>query len=386
MNFEDYQQASFRGVPFLVPENSGPLGRNAVEHLYPDSEQHYVEDNGRLLRKYSFPAVIHGKDVKSQFRAIEAALEAPGPGTLLHPNLGPKFVQMGECSYDITQRDAGVVVFTINCCDAGSPTFPNLVSGSGVAIRGLTAKALISMASIFASHYRAPKSPTSVAKIRETLSRVTNALEYSFQSSKKVGELTQAINLPSNTYLPEVLATKLHDVFRAPVKDDDTDNETLYRGWSNIVRKIGPVYEQFDVTTIDLRDREQSLTAIQAFSHSAKLIHFCEAISHFEYTTADQAIRDRQRLSRKQSYVVPTIFPAAKHFIDEIVTETLEYLNSLEVQLPKIEALPVNDYPVGPLAYQLYGPNTDRLKTLININQDRNLLLYNGEVNTLRGG
>lgn len=194
MNLDDYQQASFRGVQFLVPESTGPFGRNGIEHLYPDSEQHYVEDNGRLLRKYSFPAVVHGKDVKSQFLALQSAIETPGPGTLIHPNFGAVFVQMGECSFDISIRDAGVVNVTINCCEAGSPALPNLVSGSGVAIGGLTAKALMSMAGLFKSNFITPKSPTSVSVIRDALKNITDGVQNVFNASSGLADLVEAVS------------------------------------------------------------------------------------------------------------------------------------------------------------------------------------------------
>lgn len=385
MNFSEYQEASFRGVHFLVPNDDGTMGRNNIEHNYPDSETHYIEDNGKLVRKYSLEACLHGPNVKSQFLALEAALETPGPGTLLHPWLGAKFVSVNECSYNVTQREAGIVKVSINCCDAGAPSFPSMVSGSGLSIGGLTAKALISMAGLFAANYKIPLSVTSVTEIRSALTNVANSVETLFRASEGVIDLAASIITPANTYLPSKLSSSLTELFRAPVKDDNTDAQTLYDGWSKSVRKIGSIYEPFDVTTFDLKARAESLATIQSFSNSAKLIHYCEAISHFEYSTADQAIRDREIVANTQSYILPTIYPEAKYQIDEIVTETLEYLTSLEVQLPKIETLSVSEYPVIPLTYQLYGPNSDRVQTLIDINQDHNLMLYDDEASVLRG-
>lgn len=386
MNADDYQQASFRGVPFLVPENTGPFGRNAVEHLYPDSEQHYVEDNGKLLRKYSFPAILHGNDVKSQFLALQSAIETPGPGTLMHPNFGAVFVQMGECSFDITQRDAGVVTVTVNCCEAGSPSLPSLITGSGVAISGLTASALIAMADLFKQNFVKPLSPVSLSMVRDALSLVTNKIGSSFLAVNSVAETITDVLTPGNIYQPERLANNLHSLFRAPVQDEDLGSTALHEGWSKVIRNHGDVYEPFDVTTVDLKDRDQSLAAIQAFFTSAVLIHYCESISYFDYATADQAIRDQQRLASGHSRALQTIHPSAKQLVDEIVTETLEYLSNLQVHLPRIQTMDLSDWPVGVLSYQLYGPENDLTQVLIDINQDKNLMLYDGEINVLRDG
>lgn len=386
MNLSDYQEASFRGVRFLVPDGDGTVGRNSIEHNYPDSETHYIEDNGKLVRKYTLEACLHGPDVKSQFLALEAALETPGPGTLLHPWLGVKLVSVTECPYSITQREAGIVKFTINCCDAGAPSYPNLVSGSGVAIGGLTATALIAMSDLFAANFKKPLSAVSLATIKDTLSKVTSTVDGVFRSASGLPEILNDVNSAANLYKPERLATALQKLFRSPVKDDEIESEALYRGWSKVVRALEPIYTSFDVTTVDLRDREQSLATVQAYMHSAALIHYCESISYFEYSTADQAIQDRKRLLNAHSLVLETVYPEAKHLIDEIVTETLEYLGSLQVQLPRLETMNLNDWPVGALAYQLYGPDTKNTQVLIDINQDKNLMLYNSEVNVLRNG
>lgn len=386
MHLSDYQDASFRGVPFLVPENTGPFGRNAVEHLYPDSEQHYVEDNGKLLRKYSFPAILHGSDVKSRFLALQSAIETPGPGTLMHPNFGAVFVQMGECSFDITQRDAGVVTVTINCCEAGSPSLPSLVTGSGVAISGLTASALIAMADLFKENFIKPLSPVSASTIRKTLDIVTKKISSSFSSVDSVSETITDIVDPGSIYQSARLANSLHSLFRAPVQDEDLESTNLHEGWSKVIRDAQPLYESFKVTTLDLKNRDASLSAIQSFYDSAVLVHFAESISFFRYVTADEAIRDQKRLSEAHSTTLKTVLPSVKQLVDEIVTETLEYLSNLQVQLPRIQTMDLSDYPVGTLSYQLYGPENDLTQVLIDINQDRNLMLYDGEVNVLRDG
>lgn len=388
MNLSDYQPASIGGVSVLVPRNSGNFGRNAIEHLYPDSEQHYVEDNGKLLRKYSFPAIVHGKKVKSEFLALQAVIERPGPTTVVHPHFGAIFVQMGDCSFDITQSDAGVVTVQISCSEAGSPALPGLVTGSGAAIGGLTASALIAMASLFKSSYLAPLNPVSFSTIENTLRTVAGTISGVFNTVEDYPRIL--VDVYSSAAIADVdkLASNLFAVFRRPVRDDNIENITLYDGWSETVRKIQKtvLFEPFDVTTTDLKTRHEALTAIQAFVFGGALIHFCESVAVNEYATADHAVRDRRRISELNSFISKSIDHEVRLLINEIVTETIEYLNSLEIQLPKIETINLDDWPVASLAYQLYGPGTENMQTLIDINQNKNLMLLTGELNVLRDG
>ncbi|WP_239015840.1 DNA circularization N-terminal domain-containing protein, partial [Novacetimonas hansenii] len=49
---EEYLQASFRGVPFVVVGSGGSNGRNFQIHRYPFRDQVWPEDLGRAPRAY----------------------------------------------------------------------------------------------------------------------------------------------------------------------------------------------------------------------------------------------------------------------------------------------------------------------------------------------
>lgn len=385
---DDLLPSSFRGVPFLVPKAGGTFGRNTIDHLYPDSNNHYVEDNGALLKTYKIEAVLHGTDSKNQFLALKAALEAPGPGTMLHPWLGAKFVNVADVNYAFSQRNLGVIRLSITFKDFNAPVFPALITGSSVGIGGLTANALTEMVSSFIHSYKKPVSLISFDRIKNSLVTTVRGVTQNFRFAENVLHYADHISSGQYIYQSDILIDNFKNLYRSPIEDDSLENDVIYRGWSNVVRSISnkKLYEPFDVTTVDLRDRNESLKSILAFRNGATLIHYCEAISHFDYLTADHVARDRNRLSSLQSTIAATIHPDSFDIINDVVIETLEYLGSLEIQLPKIETMDGTDWPVGPLAYQLYGPNTDRTNTLININQDNNLMLFDGDVSVLRDG
>lgn len=388
MNPKDYLKASISGVRFLVPSDDGAFGRNNIRHEYPDSDVHYIEDNGKLIREFNIEALLHGPDVKSQFLALEAALTTPGPKTLLHPWLGVKLVTVDQCSYRVTQKEAGLVRVSIPCCEAGSPAFPALFTGSAIGIGGLVSSAIIAMRNLFLSSYTIPTTPTSIAIVNSTLSTVANNFSGFFNSVKRMPCKRKELRSVLNVTRPEILADAIVDIYRAPVKDDDLSNGDLYDGWAGTLKKFETteLYSPFDVTTVDYKKRYEALIAIQAFTRGAALIHFCESAATRDYSTAEQAIHDRRLIIDSLASVSQIVLNDAHVLIDEIVTETIEYLSTLEVQLPKIETMRISDFPVGSLAYQLYGDDTDKTQTLIDINIDRNLMLYDDDTDVLRDG
>jgi len=80
--------ASFRGVPFHVDSAGKSFGRAVVTHEYPGKDWAFHEDMGRATRQFPVQALLVGDDVLAQAAAFEAALETPGPGTLIHPWYG----------------------------------------------------------------------------------------------------------------------------------------------------------------------------------------------------------------------------------------------------------------------------------------------------------
>lgn len=97
MNPEDLQLASFRGVPFFVTEASTSGGRRLVKKLFPNSDRQSIEDMGSSPREFTISGTVaarrdsSGSEItpyKQARDSILAALEARGPGVLIHPFLG----------------------------------------------------------------------------------------------------------------------------------------------------------------------------------------------------------------------------------------------------------------------------------------------------------
>ncbi|MGF6136488.1 DNA circularization protein [Pseudomonas laurylsulfatiphila] len=117
------QAASFRGVPFLVDNDSVPVGRRTQLHEFPQRDQPFVEDLGRRTRQYKFTGFVAGDDFLAQRDRLLSALDTPGPGELVHPWFGRLTVTAGECELSHARNELGMARFNLVFID-GMLAFP----------------------------------------------------------------------------------------------------------------------------------------------------------------------------------------------------------------------------------------------------------------------
>jgi prophage DNA circulation protein len=105
---------TFRGVPFSVKGEQGQNGgRRIAKREWPLRENGGADDLVKRLREYTFNAVIVGLDYMTRRDALIAALDAPGPGELVHPNYGTLQIQVETWSSKEDTSNGGSVDFSV---------------------------------------------------------------------------------------------------------------------------------------------------------------------------------------------------------------------------------------------------------------------------------
>lgn len=127
---KNLRPASFRGVPFEVQEVNGTAGRRTELHEYPKRDKPFAEDNGRAARTLRFDAFVVGADYVAKANALLAALEQPGPGTLVHPWLGTLTVSQDQQANVTFGGALGFAKFSLNFVESGELTFPTALSST----------------------------------------------------------------------------------------------------------------------------------------------------------------------------------------------------------------------------------------------------------------
>ncbi|OYR24982.1 DNA circularization N-terminal domain-containing protein [Brucella pseudogrignonensis] len=201
--------ASYRGISFHVPDTSTQVGRRVAEHLFPGIDQAAYDDFGLATQTVQVEGLIVSDSYIAQAQALKAAFETPGPGTLIHPWLGPMQVIMEETAeISFAAHELRVVRF--------SATFKRY-NGMGLSGFASTASALIGAALSLVSLATSLTTSTS----RRTLSRLrTDATQrtarqvvsYWQSSAGRASALISAVLPQSLPATPEALSSAASSV------------------------------------------------------------------------------------------------------------------------------------------------------------------------------
>lgn len=164
--------ASFRGAPFAVLSSDVGGGRRVALHQYPGRDDPWAEDMGRAARRWRFrgfivdgDVVFFGGPIQLQRALLLAALEASGPGLLIHPTLGA--VQASVIGFNLGEAtDASrYSTLEVEFLEAGKQQFPSLLSSS----QGLFSASNLCIAALAADGVRAIALAASSGDRREAL-------------------------------------------------------------------------------------------------------------------------------------------------------------------------------------------------------------------------
>lgn len=118
--------ASFRDVTFDVKRADTQIGRRTALHEYPQKDDAWPEDMGRLARRFTVEAFIVGEFYDQYRDALIEALEQPGPGELVHPYYGRRQVSLASPVRisESAVEEGGIARFSIEFVEAGDNTQP----------------------------------------------------------------------------------------------------------------------------------------------------------------------------------------------------------------------------------------------------------------------
>lgn len=127
------RQASFRGVAFGVADAALEAGRRAVVHEFPQRDLPWVEDMGAAPAKFTVQAFVVGPDYMARRDRLEAELQKPGAGTLVHPWYGElEVAQFAPYRVRHSAQDGGMAVFELSFCRQNAPSSPTASLNQGL--------------------------------------------------------------------------------------------------------------------------------------------------------------------------------------------------------------------------------------------------------------
>lgn len=386
MLLADLQPASFRGASFLVPKDSFEDGRNTIDHLYPDSSMHYMEDNGKHPEEFSVTAILHGANLPAKLRRLKSALNTPGPGTLKHPYFGSKFVAVcGPYKGERADANAGVITLEIKFKVTGPP-LTSLVSGVSAVVSSLASSTVSALYSTFVQTYGQVETILSSRdQIADTISTIASSAVSAFGGSVVGSRL--ADDAAAYVDQPALLAERMEQMFQAPMDNEETYTpEQLVLAYRETMDAAGAEIDLAAVivtTTFQLQTRRQALMTVAQWAQVNAFILLCQACAVRAYRTSDEVETDEADLIRRWEEIQTLDLPEeVTRRVREIVIATSEVLRDAAVRLPNTEVIEVKRLPASLVCYMLYDTDRDQ-QTIVDLNPETNPIQMAGPTTIL---
>lgn len=240
---DNLRRGSWRGIPFLCRDTSNDAGQRVAVFEMPDSDSVYVQSLGRGVKEYRLEIYVVGDGYMAQRDLLEVALDADGPGTLVHPYKGPLQVfAKHPCRLKELSTAGRAAYFDVTFVEAGGPEPP--VPGADTAAAAQTATAQLQpiLEAAYAPLYDGQPATvqaafsTALAQVQTAIGAALTAAAGSPQLQDDLAALA-AIAPDQPASYAEQLATLLEDYVAnlvaaaAPVTDD-----TLLPGYEDWTR------------------------------------------------------------------------------------------------------------------------------------------------------
>ncbi len=197
------QQASYNGVPFGVDDEECRFGRRQALHEYPKRDKPWAEDMGRATRRMAVNGFLMvsgvyngGGDAMFQRDQLVAAVETPGPGTLVHPTLGTLTVSVFDLTIRSRTEDGygTYFSFSLTFIEGGDRLFPTLAVGFSSATPAAAADATAATANTFTA-----KAKGFLAQGQEVIQKVMDTVRpYVNEARALANDAISIANIPNS--------------------------------------------------------------------------------------------------------------------------------------------------------------------------------------------
>ncbi len=349
----------FRKARFIVPGSDATFGRRAELHEYPQRDLPWVEDLGRKARQFTVEVFVDGRlggDYLAARDALIAAIEAPGPGTLVHPWYGTLTVTLSEpASVRESTREGGRATFRLTFIESGELRFPTAGRDTPSTVNKEADTAQDAATSDFADNFNVTGLPDSgLTDLQNDLTATLANLEN--QVSGVTSSIAAEIRAPANMAAAIVGSVqRLGTTITEPLRAVQLYARLFDAGDDNPTRPA---------TTPKLRQQVQSSAAMHRLVQQAAVIEACRASSQADYSTRDDALDTAAQLQEALNKQMEATDPVTGQPVGDAVYQALATLRAAMstdlrergARLPELVThTPRTTLPALVIAHQLYG-------------------------------
>lgn len=347
--------SSFRGIPFEVDTAGLETGRRIGIHEIPGSDIATTEDTGRKTRTISLEAYVIGEDAVAQSVALLEALEAEGPGLLVHPLYGEIVCRVQDARQTTSWDNGHVVLFSLAFVEDGELTFLALDTGSALddAISAMDAATLAEVTDQLDSEgFSLFVLDAAIAAIDEVLEQIEAIVATPMQALDDAGDIVAEI---------ASLKARATELAGAP-EDFAAEVQSLLArigdilGLRRLASGAGETYTEPTPATADRKRAESCAYAARRAQCRYALSAACALLRDSELTVYDDAIRDRDAIAGLIADEEEQAEGDTLDALRSLRTALISDITSRVAGLPRItEYTPPGVMPAVNVAYALYG-------------------------------
>lgn len=360
--FSNLREASFRGARFEVDDVEASGGRRVVLHEYPLRDTPYSEDLGRRAREFSVRGyIIQGRtyDYASARADVLKALEAYGPGELVHPWHGEVSVVVDDYRLRESMERGGLLELDIRFREAGQLANPTASADTAKGVASAASSARQALKNSFLSAF---------APALDEIDKAVTALNDAASLAMEYLGLPQSLIAEGLAYVQSLIATPAaffdalvglfggllgnengtesgEKALAAPVPDASfsiasgegtAPLESILGGSASITTEAGRV----------IRDTVAQVVVIEAAASTA----------HAEYATADDALADRDAVVEGLDTIEPAADDAVFLGLAELRRAVVTDLTTRGAELPRVRSVTLpGTVPALVAAYRIHA-------------------------------
>jgi len=302
--------ASFRGISFLIPQASVPVGMKVQLHEFPQRDEPYAEQMGKQAQVHRLVCWIIGDDCFERRDKFMEAVQTPGAGELVHPWLGRMQVKAGEAELTHDFKQGGMAAFAVTFY----PDIPLKFPTAKVNTQQQVVKASDSLLDSALARYKSAMAKVDqarlgLARLRNSLSGVYTVIQQQF--STIIGAFTNLTGfVQSLMNAPDSLSSLFSSYFSEFSVDDylSDDSGSSYR--NSVATATQQTEAVASINTVSDSGGVDAAAASQATANlvqDALLVQVALIIS--EMPVASQPVSTATVASVEQQAVQPIVRP-----------------------------------------------------------------------------
>jgi len=357
--------ASFRGAAFYCEASDGEIGRRVALHEYPQRDLPYAEDLGRKARRCTLDGYVLGADYMDARDALIAAIEAPGPGILVHPYLGQMSVAVLEARGPReSTAEGGMARFSLTFVESGEALFPTAETDTAAVVSAAADDAWQVLSGEFSEVFDV------TGRLAWLAEAAANLMDSVLTALDQVRDLMPGVPQAAMDFVADLQAVSagLETLIRAPqdladqvislvaqvalLPDRPLRAISAYRTLWDVLSDSQPV----PGNTANRAQQAANQAALIALVQRVALVEAVRTAATVDYTSAQEAMTLRAELGDRLDVVMESASDDVYNVLVPLRAAMVRDMADRSVRLPRLVTItPDITLPALVLAYRFYG-------------------------------